>query len=99
MPGIQDTQCGFKLFPGGLARALAEVQTIDGFAFDVELLVLAGHWGAELHELAIRWHHVEASRVRPLKHSSEMLRDLMKLWLRCLRGRLPPPPGPVKAGS
>jgi dolichyl-phosphate beta-glucosyltransferase len=97
MPGIHDTQCGFKLFPGQLARALAAVQRIDGFAFDVELLVLARHWGAELHELAVRWHHVEASRVRPIRHSSEMLRDLMLLWLRCLRGRLPPPPGGVQS--
>jgi len=90
LPGIHDTQCGFKLFPGDLARELAGVQRIDGFAFDVELLVLARRWGAELHEVPVRWHHVEASRVSPVRHSSEMLRDLIMLWLRRFGGRLPP---------
>ena len=37
----RDTQCGFKWFPGGLARDLAAAQRLEGFAFDVELLGIA----------------------------------------------------------
>ena len=89
LPGIHDTQCGFKLFPGDLGRALAAVQRTDGFAFDVELLFLARRWGTPVVEVPVRWCHVEASRVRPLKHSAEMLRDLTWLRLRAVAGRLP----------
>lgn len=92
LPGIHDTQCGFKLFPGELGRALASVQRTDGFAYDVEHLMLAASWGFELHEVAVEWRHVEASRVRAVRHSSQMLRDLMRLWLLRSLGRLPQPP-------
>jgi dolichyl-phosphate beta-glucosyltransferase len=77
---IADTQCGFKLFPGDLASALAEVQQLDGFAFDVELLLIARSWGFGLKEVAVRWNHVEASRVLAGKHSMEMFRDTLRLW-------------------
>lgn len=86
---LSDTQCGFKLFPGELARALAQVQRLDGFAFDVELLVLAGRWGYEIEEVGVHWHHVEASRVLALRHSSQMLRDAVRLWWWRLTGALP----------
>jgi dolichyl-phosphate beta-glucosyltransferase len=90
--GVRDTQCGFKLFPGELARELARVQRMDGFAYDVELLLLARRWGFAVREVGVRWNHVEASRVHPVRHSSEMLRDLLRLgWWR-LSGALPPSP-------
>ena len=92
LPGVHDTQCGFKLFPGPLARALAGVQRLDGFAFDVELLVLARHWGWTVREVPVRWRHVEASRVAPVRHSREMLRDLLGLAVRRALGQLPPAP-------
>jgi len=92
LPGIHDSQCGFKLFPGSLARALAGAQRIDGFAFDVELLVLAQRWGWTVSEVPVRWRHVEASRVAAVRHSSEMLRDLVGLVARRILGRLPPAP-------
>lgn len=88
---LGDTQCGFKLFPGDLARALAAAQRLDGFAFDVELLLLAAHWGVPVTEVGVHWHHVEASRVLALRHSREMLRDALRLaWWRA-RGSLPLP--------
>jgi len=85
---LYDTQCGFKLFPGKLARHLAAVQRLDGFAFDVELLVLARTWGYAIHEVGVRWRHVEASRVAPVPHAFEMLRDLLRLWWWRTTGRL-----------
>ena len=82
LPGIFDTQCGFKLFPGGLARSLAHVQQIDGFAYDVELLALSLSWGYSVVEVGVPWGHVDASRVLPGRHSAQMFRDLLKITLR-----------------
>jgi len=97
LPGVHDTQCGFKLFPGDLGRALAREQRIVGFAFDVELLLLARRWGFEIVEVPVRWQHIEASRVRPVRHSSQMIRDVLWLWLRDVSGRLPARPGALEA--
>ncbi len=93
--GIKDTQCGFKLFPGPLARALATQQRIRGFAYDVELLRMARAWGWDVVEIPVQWAHAEASRVSPVRHSLEMLADV--LALRCRRCPDAPPglePGP-----
>jgi dolichyl-phosphate beta-glucosyltransferase len=83
LTSLKDTQCGFKLLDGGLARRLAGEQRLDGFAFDVELLARAGRSGATIAEVGVRWSHVEASRVRPLRHGMQMLRDALRirLWL------------------
>lgn len=89
---IRDTQCGFKLFPGDLARAVSRVQRLDGFAFDVELLLLADHWGVALNEVGVRWNHVEASRVMPGRHSLEMFRDALRLYWWKTTGKLAPRP-------
>ena len=83
---FRDTQCGFKLLRGDLARALAEELTLDGFAFDVELLARATRRGAKVVEVPVRWYHVEESRVRPLRHGLAMVRDAFvlrwRLWRR-----------------
>jgi dolichyl-phosphate beta-glucosyltransferase len=97
LPGIHDTQCGFKLFPGDVGRALAAVQHIDGFAYDVELLFLARRWGVPIVEVPVRWRHVEASRVRAVRHSAQMLRDLLAVRLRAAAGSLPGPPRAVSS--
>jgi dolichyl-phosphate beta-glucosyltransferase len=92
LPGIHDSQCGFKLFPGDLGRRLAAVQRIDGFAFDVELLVLVRRWGTTVVETPVTWRHVEASRVQAFRHSSQMLLDILRLFARRLSGGLPSAP-------
>jgi dolichyl-phosphate beta-glucosyltransferase len=92
VPGIGDTQCGFKLFPGDLARHLAAVQCIDGFAYDVELLLLARRWGFHVREVGVRWSHVDASRVAPFRHAPEMFVDLLRLSWRRATGALPSDP-------
>lgn len=95
LPGLHDTQCGFKLFPGHLARALAARQRIRGFAYDVELLLMARRWGWRVVEVPVRWAHAEASRVSPVRHSAEMLIDLLRLRL----SPSPPPPPDGRPGE
>jgi dolichyl-phosphate beta-glucosyltransferase len=97
----RDTQCGFKLLPGPLARALARAQRLDGFAFDVELLLLARRWGYRVCEVGVRWAHAEASRVLPGRHAPGMLADLFRLWWWRRVGRLPsePPVAPDRESA
>jgi dolichyl-phosphate beta-glucosyltransferase len=78
-PGIQDTQCGFKLFRADVARDLFERRTIDGFAFDVEVLFLARKHGHTVIEIPVVWINDEASRVDPIRHSLRMFADIMKI--------------------
>jgi dolichyl-phosphate beta-glucosyltransferase len=83
LTSLRDTQCGFKLLEGELARTLGGELRLDGFAFDVELLARARRHGAAIAEVPVRWSHVESSRVRPLRHGLQMLRDALRirLWL------------------
>ena len=63
LPGIADTQCGFKLLSAEAAEDLFRRLTVSGFAFDVELLVLARRSGYEIREVGIVWHGRTDSRV------------------------------------
>ena len=78
-PGIKDTQCGFKLFRADVAKDLFERRTIDGFAFDVEVLFLARKYGHRVAEIPVVWINDEASRVDPIRHSLRMFADIMKV--------------------
>ena len=65
VPGIEDTQCGFKAFRGQVARELFRQQRIDGWAFDVEVLFLAARRGYSIREVPITWRYDPSSRVSP----------------------------------
>ena len=79
MPGIRDTQCGFKLFRAETTVALFERQTLWGFAFDVEILYQARRAGLVVREVAIDWHYREGSKVRPLRDAVAMAWDVIKI--------------------
>jgi dolichyl-phosphate beta-glucosyltransferase len=87
LPGIKDTQCGFKLYQGPVARRLFASTRIDGFAFDVEVLVLARRLNYRIAQVPVRWENSPDSRVSPARHSLQMLRDLLLLRLSLARGR------------
>ncbi len=82
--GIRDTQCGFKLFRGDVARKLFSQLTTDGFAFDVEVLMLARRDGYRIEEVPVTWINDERTRVHPVYDSLRMLRDVVRLRLRHL---------------
>jgi dolichyl-phosphate beta-glucosyltransferase len=77
--GIRDTQCGFKLLRGDLARSLFADMQIDRFAFDVELVWLARRRGANVKEVGVAWHDSPASSVHALRDSARMLADVLKI--------------------
>jgi dolichyl-phosphate beta-glucosyltransferase len=79
--GIRDTQCGFKLFRRDVGHDLFGRATVDGFAFDVEVLWLArGHY--RVVEVPVVWHHVEESKVSPGTDAIRMFADVVRLRLR-----------------
>lgn len=80
--GFRDTQCGFKLLRGEVARELFPELTVDRFAYDVELVVDAQRRGYRVVEVGVEWHDSPTSRVRPVRDSWRMLTDVVKLRLR-----------------
>ncbi|MBN1901811.1 glycosyltransferase family 2 protein [Candidatus Sumerlaeota bacterium] len=79
LPGVKDTQCGFKMFTAGAADAIFQRQKMKGFCFDVEILVLARKMGYRIKEVPVSWIDSPQSKVSPLKDSLKMLWDLVKL--------------------
>ena len=97
LPGIADTQCGFKLFSAEAAETLFPRLTISGFAFDVELLVLARRAGFEIREAGIIWHGRADSRVA-VPRGAAAFGDVLRIRWNALTGRYGPrtsrPPSP-----
>ncbi len=85
--GIRDTQCGFKLARGDVARSLCSQLTVDGFAYDVELIWLALQRGCRVVEVGVVWANSPDSRVDPVRSSLSMLRDVLQLRWRHRGGR------------
>ena len=81
LPGIHDTQCGFKLFSAQAAEAAFRGSRLDGFAFDVEALVLAKRAGFVIREVPVTWRNDEQTRVSLWGGVSAFL-DLFRLKFR-----------------
>jgi len=81
VPGLADTQCGYKLFSAAAAEAVFSRQTLHGFAFDVEILVLAHRLGYRIKEVPVRWINDPGSKVSTLNGVKGFV-DLGRLCLR-----------------
>ena len=87
LPGLDDTQCGFKLFREDAANAIFPRLTISGWTFDVEALYIARKLGYRIVEIPIHWYHHPHSTVNVVRDSFRMGIDLLKIRLNDLRGR------------
>ncbi|MES2963492.1 MAG: dolichyl-phosphate beta-glucosyltransferase [Bdellovibrionota bacterium] len=83
--GIKDTQCGFKAFRARACREVFSRQTLNGFAFDVEVLLLAEKMGFKIDVLPVRWVNSADSKVRILIDPLKMLWDLLRIRRRVRR--------------
>lgn len=82
VPGIRDTQCGFKLFRGDVARRLLGEARIDRFAYDMEILFLARREGIPIAEVPVLWFNSPDSRVSLVRDAVVTLRDLLRIrWI------------------
>lgn len=84
--GIADTQCGFKLFRGPVAHDLFSRMRMNGFSFDVELLLMAQRQGYRIAEVPVNWTHQPGSRINLLRDSLRMARDLFIIRAKAARG-------------
>jgi glycosyltransferase involved in cell wall biosynthesis len=86
VPGVEDSQCGFKAFTAEAAQAIFSRQRIDGFGFDVEVLFLARQLGYAIRVVPLRWEHKENSRVAPIRDTLSMMSDVLLVRWNAWRG-------------
>jgi dolichyl-phosphate beta-glucosyltransferase len=91
LPGLQDTQCGFKLFSAAAATEAFSSARLDGFSFDVEALFVARRRGFRIAEVPVTWRNDEATRVNTLKGAVAFV-DLARIRLNDWRGAYGPSP-------
>lgn len=85
--GINDTQCGFKLFDTKTIKQICHLQKINGFGFDMEILVINQNMMNNVLEVPVTWCNNEDSRFRPIKHSIKTFREMMYIKLNLISGR------------
>lgn len=79
LANLTDTQCGFKVYNGDIARCLYAASTVDGFMFDIEIILLAIKYGYAIREFPVDWSWDPDSRLRPAHEAVKVLRDLLRL--------------------
>lgn len=87
LPGVQDSQCGFKCFRREAAQAIFTRQRILGFAFDVEILWIARRLGYRIAEVPVTWIDDRDTKIRPLRDPFWMLVDLARIRFNDACGR------------
>jgi len=86
LPGLQDTQCGFKCFRAPIAEDLFSHLTLPGWSFDVEVLYLARRRGYRLVEVPIPWYFNPESKLNLLRDTVQMGMDLLAIRRNVWRG-------------
>jgi dolichyl-phosphate beta-glucosyltransferase len=86
LPGLYDTQCGFKLFTAAAAEAAFGPTVLDGFSFDVEALFIARRRGLRIAEVPVTWRNDTATRVGLVRGGQAFL-DLVRIRANGWRGR------------
>ena len=81
LPGIRDTQCGFKFFQHAVAKELFRRQKIDAYMFDVEILAIARRLGYRIQQLPIRWRDDADSRLNLVSGNLRNVRDIFRIGL------------------
>ena len=86
LPGLNDTQCGFKCFRAAATEDLFQKQTLTGWSFDIELLHLARRKKLRIREIPIRWYYDPDSKVSAVRDALRMIGDIFRIHLNQLRG-------------
>jgi glycosyltransferase involved in cell wall biosynthesis len=86
LPGLYDTQCGFKCFRANIADDLYRCQTMINWSFDIELLYIARLRGYKILELPIPWYYKAETKVSPLKDAFQMFLDILTIRTNARQG-------------
>ena len=87
LPGLKDTQCGFKCFRAAATEELFRQQTLIGWSFDIELLYLARRKHLRIKEMPIHWYFGADSKVHAIRDALRMLGDIFRIHMNAWRGR------------
>jgi hypothetical protein len=79
LPGLQDTQCGFKCFHSSVVGELFNQQTMPGWSFDIELLYIARLWRYRIVEVPIPWYYNPESKLNVWRDALRMIRDIVQI--------------------
>ena len=77
--GIKDTQCGFKLISPMVKKRVIPLMQVNGFAFDVEMILLSRAAGIDVIEVGVRWHNDERTKVRTIQDSLGMITEIIRI--------------------
>ena len=86
LPGLNDTQCGFKCFSAKATNDIFKLQTLNGWSFDIELLYIARRHGYHIHEVPIHWYHHPDTKVSALRDALQMIKDIFRIHANARRG-------------
>ncbi len=86
LPGLRDTQCGFKMFRGPVAEDLFRSQTLSNWSFDIEVLYIARKRGYRILELPIPWYFNPETKLSPVKDGIRMVMDIATIHRNDHRG-------------
>ena len=86
LPGLNDTQCGFKCFRAETAEALFSLQSIMGWSFDIEILYLARRKYFRIKEIPIHWYYGPDSKVSAIRDAIRMVSDIFHIHYNARRG-------------
>jgi len=87
LPGIKDTQCGFKLFKNRVAKEIFSRLKIKRFGFDVEVLVIAKLHNCKIAVQPVKWNHDERSTVREFSNTLNFFKETMLIFINKITGR------------
>ena len=79
LPGIWDTQCGFKLFRADVAHPVFAALTTDGFGYDPEVLYLAKRRGVRIAEVPVVWRNSAPTKVMAIRSSLDMFKHVVRV--------------------
>jgi glycosyltransferase involved in cell wall biosynthesis len=87
LPGLNDTQCGFKCFRSDVAADIFQQQTLLGWSFDIEILYLARRKKMRVREIPIHWYFDADSKVSAIRDALRMIMDIFRIHYNALRGK------------
>ena len=86
LPGLNDTQCGFKCFSSRAAKDLFNHQTLPGWSFDIELLFIARQRSYAIAEIPIPWYFHQESKVNAIRDAIKILLDIRTIQRNAKQG-------------
>ncbi|MCB0119910.1 MAG: glycosyltransferase family 2 protein [Anaerolineales bacterium] len=86
LPGLNDTQCGFKCFRAETTESIFHQQTLMGWSFDIELLYLARRNKLKIDEIPIHWYFDPDSKVRAVRDAIRMIGDIFRIHRNAVTG-------------